>query len=266
MSMTADTGAVDRYRAAMTLPSDEALAALIEVLADDVTSAGPFGPGQGKDGVATALSNPMATGILGLAEWADATSPHPGMVEISASLPVGMMAASGINSMLWFDEAGAVRRVVQELVMAPPPPPTPIVFTADIRSVVNAAVDAGRPMVAAYVSPDGVPHVSPRGSTHVHSDDQLAFWVRNPNGGLLRALTTNPNLTFFYRDNEGQVDYTFIGRAHVEVNDSIRERVYHDMPQIERDLDPMQRGVAVIHEVDQVDGGDLVQRIRMERT
>ena len=55
-------------------------------------------------------------------------------------------------------------------------------------------------MIVAYVDADGVPHVSPRGTVQVWSPDQLAMWIRDPNGGLLRAIASNPHLSCFYRD------------------------------------------------------------------
>ena len=47
---------------------------------------------------------------------------------------------------------------------------------------------------------DGQPQLSLRGTTQVYSDDQLALWIRNPEGGLVSVLPENSRLTFFYRD------------------------------------------------------------------
>jgi hypothetical protein len=34
-----------------------------------------------------------------------------------------------------------------------------------------------------------------------YSDDQLAMWLRDAEGGLTKALATNPKVALMYRDN-----------------------------------------------------------------
>src|SRR5215469_14491036 len=97
------------------------------------------------------------------------------------------------------DEAGVLTEVVQETVPAPPPEPGALVLPAEVRDDVNGALVNGTPVVVAYVDADGAPHLSLRGSTQTHGDDQLALWIRDPAGGLLRAIADRPILSLFYR-------------------------------------------------------------------
>ena len=61
----------------------------------------------------------------------------------------------------------------------------------------------------------GVDLVVPRGTVVAWSSDQLAMWIRDPKGGLLRAIAKNPNLSFFYRDAKKRIAYELTGRARV---------------------------------------------------
>src|ERR1700730_18687637 len=60
----------------------------------------------------------------------------------------------------------------------------------DIRAAINGAFAARNFVVLGYVGDEGAPHLSFRGSTQVFGPDQLAIWVRNPDGGLVRAVRT----------------------------------------------------------------------------
>src|SRR5688572_10314799 len=86
----------------------------------------------------------------------------------------------------------------------PPAAPTPaeldVDANEDLKKAVNGALENNTPMIIAYVDEAGQPSLSFRGSTQVYSPKQLAVWVRNPEGGLLRSLEKNPHVTFMYRD------------------------------------------------------------------
>jgi len=130
---------------------------------------------------------------------------------------------------------------------------------------VNGALANGTPMVVAYVDADGAPHLSLRGSTQSHGETQLALWIRDPAGGLLHAIPEHPTLALFYRDASRGRTYQFTGRAHVDDDPATRAAVHADQPEVERNLDPYQRGVAVIVDLDRVEGTGPAGRFRLER-
>jgi hypothetical protein len=132
------------------------------------------------------------------------------------------------------------------------------VIPRDVARRVNEARNAGKPLVLCYIAPDGRPVASLRGSTHVHSNDQLAIWVRHANGDLVKAVAENPNVTLLYRDNDDRTTFTFTGRAKVSDDESVRRRVYEESPEGEADAhDPEHRGAALVIDLDSVEGGNV---------
>jgi hypothetical protein len=111
----------------------------------------------------------------------------------------------------------------------------------------------GVPLLLAAVSPDGRPVVSFRGSVQTYSDDQLGLWARNGQGGALDAIRANPNVVLVYRSPTTPV-LQFHGRARVAENDEERSRVFDNAPEREQAADPERKGVAVIVDLDRVEG------------
>lgn len=135
-----------------------------------------------------------------------------------------------------------------------------IELTDEMRTRLASALTDGHPVVVATVADDGQPKLSYYGSTHVHSTDQLALWVRNPEGGTLRRITTNPRMTLLYRDPVAKIRWVFEGRARRVDDATERDRVYDETPEFERAMDAEKKGVAVIIDVDAVTGRDLDMR------
>ncbi len=138
-----------------------------------------------------------------------------------------------------------------------------IQLEADVAERLNTAIDHGKTLTAAYVDENGLPHISFYGSTHVHGSDQLAIWVRNPDGALLRTISERPHMAFIYGDISARVYYKFEGKARVTVEADERQRVYDEMHEIERRFDPDAKGVAVIVDLDRFTslgaGGQQIQ-------
>src|SRR5439155_17278572 len=88
----------------------------------------------------------------------------------------------------------------------------------DMKRTVNGAIESRHPMVLAYVGDDGAPHVSFRGSTQVFGKDQLAIWVRNPNGGLAKAVQHQPQVALLYASADPPRLFTFGGRARIDAS------------------------------------------------
>ena len=119
---------------------------------------------------------------------------------------------------------------------------------------VNSALADGLPMVLAYVNATNQARLSFRGSTHVHGDDQLAIWVRDPEGGLLKALGANSQLTMMYRDPATRTTVFFYGNGHVEDAPELRERVYNESPEQEQKADPDKKGKPLVIDLHQIQG------------
>jgi hypothetical protein len=138
-----------------------------------------------------------------------------------------------------------------------PPAITELKLSPALKETVNTALARGRMISVAYVSPEGRPELSFRGSVQAYSDTQLAIRVRNPVGGILNAVTTGrPHIALLYGElgAQSKAFVTFRGRGRVETSESVRRKVYDDSPEVERNLDKDRKGVALIIDLDSVDG------------
>jgi pyridoxamine 5'-phosphate oxidase-like protein len=133
----------------------------------------------------------------------------------------------------------------------------------DMKRTVNGAIESRHPMVLAYVGDDGAPNVSFRGSTQVFGKDQLAIWVRNPSGGLARALQHHPQVALLYGSADPPRLFAFKGRARIDAN--ANDIVYANSPKGERDYDPERKGVALIIDLDEITGFGAAGPVRMTR-
>lgn len=138
-----------------------------------------------------------------------------------------------------------------------PPVLTELKLSPALKETVNTALARGRMMSVAYVSPEGRPELSFRGSVQAYSDTQLAIWVRNPAGGILSAVTSgHPHIALLYGElgAASKAFVTFRGRGRVDSSEPVRRKVYEDSPEAERNLDRDRKGVALIIDLDSVDG------------
>ena len=145
-------------------------------------------------------------------------------------------------------------------------PLTEMKLTDEIKNAVNTSYTSGKPMLFAYVDPDGQPSLSFRGSAHAHSDDQLAIWIRNPEGGLLKALNGGNNrITMMFRDPETRANIQFRGKGKLDNSEAMREKVYSSIPEAEQNADREKKGQPLIIDLDRVDGIMPGVRIAMRR-
>jgi hypothetical protein len=130
----------------------------------------------------------------------------------------------------------------------------PIDLTGDIALAVDGAAARGHTLAVGYVDDAGYPVVSFRGSTQVHDAQHLALWARNPDDGLAKAITQRPQVTLVYYGpgDPGPMYLSFRGRAHVDP--AANDAVYAAMIDGERGQDPDRKGVAVLIEVESVQG------------
>ena len=150
-----------------------------------------------------------------------------------------------------------------------PPPPAPLTemkLPQTLKDAVNNAFTSGKPVLVAYVDEEGQPSLSFRGSTQAFSDSALAIWVRNPEGGLQKALGKNPRISLMYRDPtpESRTMLQFKGKARVG-NDAERETVYNNAPEPERNADREKKGFPLIIDLERVDGFAPGVRVAMRK-
>jgi hypothetical protein len=255
--------AVRAYTTAVSTPDAATLAALEQVLAEDVVVAEIIGGGSGKAKVLAALAEPAGSRLLAHAAW-DEPALHDGGAQVYATLPASG-PISGVTLTIAFAAASRITRVEQDLQPAPPPPATPLALTAAIGDALSGALANGTPVIVAFVDAQGQPHLSPRGAAQLFSADQLALWNRDPAGGMTRGIAAHPRVALSYRDPQAHVTYQFAGQARVTTDPAEREHISANSPAIERNLDSRRRGVAVIVELDRVEGMGPADRVHMER-
>jgi hypothetical protein len=140
--------------------------------------------------------------------------------------------------------------------MSAPPVLTELKLSAEMKDAINKAFEVQKPIVVAYVDENNLPQISYRGSTQAYSDKQLAIWVRNPEGRLLESIAKNPAMALMYGnfDPAGRAFMTLRGRAHVDSSEAVRGKVYDSAHPFERDKDKDRKGIAIIIDLDSVDG------------
>jgi uncharacterized pyridoxamine 5'-phosphate oxidase family protein len=132
--------------------------------------------------------------------------------------------------------------------------PAPVELNDTIKDALGSALTDGKPVVVAYVDENGQPKLSFRGSTQVYSPTQVAIWVRNPEGGLQKALANNPRVTLLYRSAEPRMMLNIQGRGHFDSSEEVRKKVYESSPQSEQNADRDRKGMALIVDVDRLNG------------
>jgi predicted pyridoxine 5'-phosphate oxidase superfamily flavin-nucleotide-binding protein len=129
----------------------------------------------------------------------------------------------------------------------------PFSLTPEISALVSGAFETGNVLLLAAVSSDGKPLLSFRGSTAVFGDSQLSFWARNAVGETIVAIRQNPHVALMYRSQSVPL-LQFIGRARISDNVNEQDRAFNLAHEKEREKDPERKGLAVIVDLDEVNG------------
>jgi hypothetical protein len=128
-------------------------------------------------------------------------------------------------------------------------------LTGDISEAIDGAALRGKTAVLGYVGDDGYAALSFRGSLQVHGSTQLAFWARKAEGGVVAAIAADPKVSVLYyggADGPGPLFLSFHGLAHVDP--AANDAVYEGMIEGERGQDPDRAGVAIVIDVQSVQG------------
>jgi general stress protein 26 len=203
---------------------------------------------KGKDAVIERFTKGAGAGAYAEANWATPED-KAGAVEAVGTLPNGGKLVLTVHG-----AGGKVSLVQQQMVPGAPRPATELKIPPELKERVNAALAQRHPIMITYVDETGQPNLTFRGSTQVFSDTQLAIWVRNAGGKMIRSIQKNPKVALMYRDEDAKATYSMQGRAHIDTSEDARKRVYDTMAQVERDHDFAHLGVAMIIDLDLVEG------------
>lgn len=258
--MGADT-AVATLLDALSDSTDEHLERLRGVLTDDVRGVGLFVSAEGPDAFITAVRDAPVP-VLAMADYG-APDADGNDVVVTGSLPPGLPIEAVRLTVRLRD--GRICELVQEIVQAAPPAEEGIEIDEATAAFVDSAFERSAPFVVAYVDEHGVPHVSYRGTVQSHGPDTLALWARDPKGGLVRAIATNPNVALLASDHAARTHYEIVGRARVVDDPDERNRIFERSPEHERNVDPARRGAAVVIDVDVLRGGPMGAAVHRRR-
>jgi general stress protein 26 len=127
-----------------------------------------------------------------------------------------------------------------------------LVLTDEMKEAINSALSQRVPIIVAANDADGQPYMSLRGSTHVHSDDQLGIWLRNVDGTTANGIQKNNKVSLFYRNPETRLSFQMQGRAQLVTDKALEDKIWNDTPEPERNADAERKGGAMLVDLDRV--------------
>lgn len=256
--------AVEAYVQSMKSGEPSAAARASQYLAPDVVLSTGREEVSGHDAVLARITGQWPqTPVYTLGGWSF-PQPDGDKLKVHADFPAMGAAVKEVNLTFSFNADGLISRVEQQNIMPPPNPPTDKIPDF-IKGIINGALANGTPMVVAYTNENGEPSLSLRGSTQVYSDHQLCIWVRSAEGGIYKALQSNPNMTLLYRDSKLRTTVIVKGKGHFDSDPEVRRRVYDLVPEVEQNHDPgMVNGAALIIDVDRIQAGTSRGAFRVE--
>ncbi len=208
----------------------------------------------GKDAVLAHITGIWPnTPVYQLGAWGD-PSVDGDVVTIEAEFPAFGAGAQRATLTFSFNADDHIISVSEAYQSGPRPDPQkelPMVA----RGMINSALANGTPIVVAYTGEDGSPQLSLRGSTVVYSPTQLAIWLRSAEGGLNRAMATNPKISMLYRDSRTRSTLIIKGTGRIENDPAIRDEIFDLTPEVEQMHDPDRNGAALIIDLTEVRGG-----------
>ena len=257
--------AAEAYVKALRTGEASAVARLGPLLAPDVVLRAGQDEVSGHDAVLARVTGQWPlTPVLVHGGWSSPRS-EGDQVLVSAEFTAIGAAPTRIDLTFSFNAAGQIAGIEQT---AAPQTPVPVAdgLPDFVRGLVNGALANGTPICVAYVDDSGQPVQSLRGSTQVYSETQLSIWVRNADGGLVKAMQgDNRRVSLLYRDSKSRTTLIFQGVGHVETDPAVRERVYSLAPEVEQNHDPARHGAALVIDITQLLGTTVRGPVRLTR-
>lgn len=186
-------------------------------------------------------------------------------VKVDATFPGMGAAPAEVHLTFHYNGNDEISQVDQQIVPQPRPEASDTI-PANARGTINGALANNTPMCISYVDENGMPNMSMRGSVQVYSDTQLSIWVRNKEGGMVKALAKNPYIGLLYRDNATRSTLIVQGRGHVETDPEIVEKVWNGIQDVEQKHETREPGCALIIDVIKMQGGTPRGGVRVERS
>ena len=183
-------------------------------------------------------------------------------VKVSGTFPSLGAAPAGMNLTFSYNGNGQINHIAQQIVAGPGPTVTESI-PDHVRGQIDGALANGTPIAVCYVDANGQPQQSLRGSTIVYSPTQLAIWLRTADGGLPKAIQTNPQLSLLYRDSKSRSTIVIQGKGHIATDEETRKRVYEMTPEVEQFHDTGRNGAALIIDVTKMQAGGPKGMYRM---
>lgn len=261
--MSTRTEAAKAYVKAFCTGDQAASDAAARFIAEDVDLVSPPLHVYGKAGVVERITGHWpGMGMYQTGVWNEPVEAN-GTVTVGAELAPDLPAKS-VTIELTFSDDGLITHIEQKIARGVAPV-SELQLSDEVKRLVDESLDDGCPIVVGYMGPDGQPQLSLRGSVRAISDTQLGFWVRNPNGGIVKALEYNPKITLLYRDTPNRINLLFQGAGHIATDEATRNRVFDTMPQIEKDHDEPRKGACMVVDLHSVTGATLSGPVRMVR-
>jgi len=259
--MSSRTQAAEAYIKALRTGEPSATQAASQYLADDVVLATANDEVKGHDNVLKRITGQWP--LTPVFQHAGFSAPQEadGQVKAEGELPPMGAAPQKISLTFTFD-GDKIKRIEQQQQAASPIQAETI--PGFVRGIINGALNNGTPLCVAYVDPSGQPVQSLRGSTQVYSDTQLCIWVRNADGGIVKAVSSGNNkLSLLYRDSKVRTTLIIQGRGQVSSDPAVRERVYQLSPEVEQNHDTGRKGAALIIDVTSLQGTTVRGMVRV---
>jgi membrane-associated protease RseP (regulator of RpoE activity) len=242
-----------------------AAARVAPYLAPDATLESPWSPARGAAAVVEHIGRRWPfTSVYELGTW---TGPRldGDTAVITGEYPRVGAAPKSTAITLTFDAGDRIVKIVEG--MQPRPKAEAVTaIPAEVAGFIDGALANGTPVTVAYVSGEGLPVLSLRGSLQVFSPTELSIWVRNPKGGLVASVGTNPNVSLLYRDSKLRTTLVIKGQAHVDEGEDARRRAYELAPEVEQLHDPAREGAALIIDVSEISGATPRGGVLMRRS
>ena len=251
---------VEKFLAA--LKRDPVDIATIEgLLAPDVVFESTAGNSSGRDAVVGRFTEPAGRNFREAA-WRPLEE-HNGGVKATGD------AAQGTILVFYFEGETIARMQHQFYTSRPDGSGSAVKMTDEMKGIINRSLSERHPIVVAYVDEKGAPQLSFRGSIQAFSDDQIAVWIR-PESRLVECVEKNPYVSFLYRNEDTHAGFNIQGRGRISRDPVERKQVYDNADPIERERDIAQLGVALIVDIDVMEGSIVrlkreSERVRMER-
>jgi hypothetical protein len=251
--MSSRTQAAEAYIKALRTGEPSATQAASQVLAEDVVLATANDEISGHANVLKRITGQWP--LTPVFQHAGFGPPQEsdGTVKLEGELPPMGAAPQKIALTFSFNGNNKIQRIEQQQQAASPIQAE--VIPGFVRGIINGALNNGTPICVAYVDENGQPVQSLRGSTQVYSDTQLCIWVRNADGGIVKAMSSGNNrLSLLYRDSKLRTTLIIQGRGNLSTDADVRERVYQLAPEVEQNHDTTRKGAALIIDVTSLQG------------